>query len=419
MRRLVSFLICAFTVCVTGSVGAMSPGAGATQESVLYSFGGLDGAGPLFGVVGDGAGDLFGSAIFGGSIGHGAIFELTPGGSGYLESLTYNFHGTTDGEKPNGIVRDATGRFFGFTAIGGGGSGGTVFKLDPSNSGYRFTLLYSFGPSFNQRGPLGPPVIGKLGAVYGVTQTGVVFKLTPAGQNYTYSVVYTLPAGNYPQAPLAMDAQGTIYGTTYVGGNPNGCSGGCGEVFKITQTRTGYRVAVIYRFQDRADGFAPFGQLAIDDATGVVYGTTQYGGKGRNNLCGTVFKLTPTSHGYVHEILYSFNGPDGCLPEGRVLIGKGGDLFGTVAIGGRGCGGIGCGVVYELIPSGGGYLHINLYDFLGPSDGAFDGAEPQFTALVQDASGAIYGTTRSGGSKVGCYDGGPAKGCGVVFKIVP
>jgi hypothetical protein len=86
-----------------------------------------------------------------------------------------------------------------------------------------------------------------------------------------------------------------------------------------------------------------------------------------------------------------------------------------------GCAGIGCGVVYELIPVKGGYMHVNLYDFVGPNHGEYDGAEPEWNSMISDASGAIYGTTRSGGSKLSCYDGGPggAKGCGTVFKIVP
>jgi uncharacterized repeat protein (TIGR03803 family) len=84
---------------------------------------------------------------------------------------------------------------------------------------------------------------------------------------------------------------------------------------------------VIYRFQSTADGNSPFGQLTVDNATGIVYGTTEYGGKERHQ-CGTAFKLTPTSHGYVHTTLYNFAGfLDGCLPQGQILIGKSGALL--------------------------------------------------------------------------------------------
>jgi hypothetical protein len=398
-------------------------------ESVLYSFGGPDGAGPLFGVVGDAAGDIFGATVFGGERSIGAIFQLTPGSSGYTESVLYSFRGAEDGDKPTGIVRDAKGDIFGFGAIDGTGGGGTVFELTPATSGYRFRLLYSFGPSFYAGGPVGAAVLGKLGAIYGVTQfggatnSGIVFKLTRSGAGYAFSDIYDFPggAGGYlPQAGLTVGGNGAIYGTTYYGGDMNGCSGGCGEVFRIKPTRAGYVESVIYRFHGSLDGSNPYSRLTIDDATGTVYGTTEYGGTARH-LCGTVFKLAPSAAGYIHSILHSFNGGDGCLPLGKVFIGQNGALFGTADIGGTGCNGIGCGLVYELIPSGNRYVHKTLYEFLGPKHAAFDGAEPEDCALIADGNGAIYGTTRSGGSATQCADGGPggALGCGTVFKVVP
>ena len=56
-----------------------------------------------------------------------------------------------------------------------------------------------------------------------------------------------------------------------------------------------------------------------------------------------------------------------------------------------------------------------VYRFANP----LNGADTENTTLIQDAQGAIYGTTRSGGTQTGCYDGGPggALGCGVVFKL--
>lgn len=418
-------------LCAGSLAGAARANTNAGQESVLYSFGGPDGAGPLYGIIGDGNGDIFGVTVFGGTRSIGTVFELSPGGTGYSESVLYNFRGPQDGDKPTGIVRDADGELFGFTAIDGPGGGGTVFKLAPARSGYRFSLLYAFPSNFYAFGPLGAPVLGKLGGLYGVTQgggignSGIVFKLTPAGKSYTYSAIYSFPggAGGYlPQAGLTSDSHGAIYGTTYYGGYMNQCSNaGCGEVFKITPTATGYRESTLYQFQSSQDGAQPFGVLTVDNNTGDVYGTTEYGGTGRHGGCGTVFKLKRTPAGYKHSILYNFNGQDGCLPEGQVFLGPSGTLFGTVAIGGFGCAGIGCGVVYELVPSGNQYVHSTLYAFAGPNHGAYDGAEPEQTNLIADASGALYGTTRSGGSKLSCGDGGPggALGCGIVFKIVP
>ena len=131
-----------------------------------------------------------------------------------------------------------------------------------------------------------------------------------------------------------------------------------------------------------------------------------------------VYKLAPHGSTYAESVLHSFTGKaDGFLPEGTVLLRSDGTLYGTAASGGGGCHGIGCGSVFELTPAHRGYSFRVVYDFLKP----VNGAEPQQTNLLSDASGALYGTTRSGGSDTNCSDGGPggAHGCGTVFKILP
>ncbi|MFZ1016484.1 MAG: choice-of-anchor tandem repeat GloVer-containing protein, partial [Candidatus Cybelea sp.] len=133
---------------------------------------------------------------------------------------------------------------------------------------------------------------------------------------------------------------------------------------------------------------------------------------------GTLFKLTRKGSIYSNTVLHSFTGKgDGFLPEGTPLLESNGTIYGTAALGGENCHGIGCGTVFEIAPAKSGFSFRVLYAFPRPAKGA----EPQQTHLVTDASGALYGTTRSGGKETNCADGGPggAKGCGVVFKIVP
>ncbi len=115
--------------------------------------------------------------------------------------------------------------------------------------------------------------------------------------------------------------------------------------------------------------------------------------------------------------MHSFTGKDGFLPEGTPLLKSDGTIYGTAALGGKDCHGIGCGTVYEVKPVSSGFSFRAIYEFPRPARGA----EPQQTDLLTDASGALYGTTRSGGKATNCADGGPggATGCGVVFKIVP
>ena len=74
----------------------------------------------------------------------------------------------------------------------------------------------------------------------------------------------------------------------------------------------------------------------------------------------------------------------------------------------------GLGTVFQLTTSGSSYAFKLLYGFRRPSGGS----DPEWSALISDAKGALYGTTRSGGSKLNCNDGGETNGCGTVFKLV-
>jgi hypothetical protein len=109
-------------------------------------------------------------------------------------------------------------------------------------------------------------------------------------------------------------------------------------------------------------------------------------------------------------VLFSFNGGrSGAEPQANVIRDRGGNLFGTTYGGGVNCNGIGCGTVYELkagVSGKNGYVEKVIYRFQGPSH---DGDHP-WAALIEDANGALYGTT----------EGGPSvTGGGTVFKLSP
>jgi uncharacterized repeat protein (TIGR03803 family) len=65
------------------------------QVTVLYTFtGGTDGGLPSSGLIRDGSGNLYGSAVNGGTYGQGVIFKVTPSGK---QTVLHNFSGGTDG----------------------------------------------------------------------------------------------------------------------------------------------------------------------------------------------------------------------------------------------------------------------------------------------------------------------------------
>lgn len=118
-----------------GTVFKLSP---VSSKPVLHSFaGGADGSLPVAGVIADTAGTLYGTTQYGGTSNLGTVFKLDKTGK---ETVLYSFPGGADGASPvAGLVRDAAGNLYG-TAYFGGDSGslcsgvggcGVVFKIAP------------------------------------------------------------------------------------------------------------------------------------------------------------------------------------------------------------------------------------------------------------------------------------------------
>ena len=243
---------------------------------------------------------------------------------------------------------------------------------------------------------------------------GTVYKLTPiSGGGWSYRVIYAFHGGHdgaSPTGTLTLDLAGNLYGTTQ-GGGSNAWSGGCGTVFELAPSSGGgWTENVLYRFSG-TNGQQPYAGLTLD-AAGNIYGTTFVGGSG-NCLggCGVAFELTPSGGQWNETVLYNFTGGnDGAAPVAPMIFDANGNLYGTASTGGVGsCGGATCGVVFELTPSGSGWTENVLYSFKG---GKQDGGSP-LGALVFDPSGNLYGTTSNGGSQA-CNDG-----CGTVFELTP
>jgi uncharacterized repeat protein (TIGR03803 family) len=111
-------------------------------ETVLYSFcsqsGCADGSDPEAGLIMDGAGNLYGTTYSGGSAGfagRGVVFRLAPDGT---ETVLYSFcsqSNCADGSYPEaGLIMDGAGNLYGTTVSGGSTSGagpGVVFMVTP------------------------------------------------------------------------------------------------------------------------------------------------------------------------------------------------------------------------------------------------------------------------------------------------
>jgi uncharacterized repeat protein (TIGR03803 family) len=233
------------------------------------------------------------------------------------------------------------------------------------------------------------------------TGNGTVFKLAPDG---TETLLHAFEGGfygdgDYPDAPLIVDGSGNLFGTTQAGGIDGGCGmNGCGTVFEIAPDGI---ETELYIFNGGNDGASPMSAL-LPDGKGGFYGTASGGGA---NRLGTVFHLSSRGK---ETVLHAFaGGNDGDSPQTGLIEDKAGTMYGTTNRGGGGCADPGCGTVFKIAPDG---TEIVLYAFTGGSDGG-----NPIASLILDKAGHLYGTTEFGGTAGGC--GG--SGCGTVFKLAP
>ena len=247
------------------------------------------------------------------------------------------------------------------------------------------------------------------GALLGVTvdgganRRGTIFQLKPSADGsapWSETILYSFaasPDGSFPSSDLIMDRSGNLYGVTLLGGAKN-----LGAVYRLSPPALQggpWTETVLFSFSG-PDGSSPFGRLLLDK-NGSLYGTTSGGGASQT---GTVFMLTPQSGDvWVEQVLYSFSGgADGGSPEAGVIMDQNGRLFGTASTGGTGR--LSGGTVFRLDPPtnvGAAWTETVLYSF-----GGSDGFRP-LSRLVP-RNGALYGTTSAGG----------LNGTGTVFQLI-
>jgi uncharacterized repeat protein (TIGR03803 family) len=394
----------------------------AQRYTVLHNFqGGDDGSEPAYALTVDSSGKIYGST-FSGDTGTGTIFEFFLQNATWTLNTLYHFTGGLDGAVPYaGVTIGPDGALYGTTAYGGygpcatwgGKTGcGTVFKLQQSGGNWTESVLFYF-----QQGPEGgTPYGGKVifdqaGNMYGTAFSGgggscpvgcgVVYELSPSNGGWTQHVLYTFRGGSgdggAPWAGVTFGPDGSLYGTTEIGGPDN-----AGVIYKLTPSGGGWTESIVYSFRDQEDGAMPFAGITFDRA-GNMFGATSIGGAGNG---GTAFELTPSGSGWNFQTIYSFTGRRSQLANGPVanlIIDDGNNIWG--ATGGDGTNFL--GAVFRLTPTAAGYTYTGLYNFMDLSDGAIPRSN-----LAFDANGNIYGTAANGHNDPNCVGS-----CGVVFQV--
>jgi hypothetical protein len=331
-------VMCAATI----GAFALSLMAHAQTESTLYSFtGGADGATPAGALVPDGNGSYLGVAAAGGSFagpcgntGCGLIFKLSPDGNGgWTESPVYTFSGNLDGATPSGgLTIDGAGNLYGSAEDGGlrprsrckGAlikGCGVIFKLSPNPDGsYAESVVYAFRGAADGYFPLTRVALDAAGSIYGATllggvnNEGGVFQLSPDGSGgWTFKGIHAFDNQNDSSpSDVVIDSAGTLYVSTFNGGltAPICGSQGCGTVIAFTPDGSGGRTLhLVHSFTGHQDGAEPVG-LAVD-AQDNVFGVAAFGGD-RNCLngfgCGTVYEFSRTGPAtWNGNVIYAFH----------------------------------------------------------------------------------------------------------------
>lgn len=383
-----------------GTVFVLAPGSQTPwTKTVIHSFNGNDGAIPGATLTPSTNGSLFGTTEVGGpgsdgsTEGGGTIFEMIPptgSGQPWTETTLYSFpyNYTAPNTIYSGVTLGPNGKIFGTTFSSESGDGGratgSVFELSPSSGAGEWSevTLVNFSKTTAGIQPYGTMIWQKgtlIGPNFetsaGFLACGTIYQVTPpasSGDPWTAAAIYTFgsaPDGCNSQAPLIAGLGGVLYGTTYVGGTGAPCNfppnlvSGCGTVFQLTPPATtggAWSETALYSFTGtNGDGAYPYAGLVLG-TTGVLYGTTSYGGSATTDSsctsngasgCGTIFSLTPpsTSGGaWTETILHTFTGEngDGAIPLAGLALSSTGVLYGTTSAGG----GANVGTVFAIKP---------------------------------------------------------------------
>jgi uncharacterized repeat protein (TIGR03803 family) len=313
-----------------------------------------DGANP-YGGLAVSSNLLYGASRNGGGWGNGTVFALNTDGTGFtnLHSFTAatDVPGigrvNTDGANPEGGLVLSNHTLFGTTVFGGTGGNGAVFALNVDGS--FFTNFHNFTATSGTNGinsdganPYAGLVLSGY-TLFGTSRNGgnwgkgTVFALNTFRTTFTNLHSFTATSGTdntnsdgaNPSAVLLLSGN-TLYGTASSGGGWRE-----GTVFAINTNGTGF--TNLHSFTGGflnglgpipdSDGGSPVGGLVLWSNT--LYGTTQYGGTTNYPFAGsgTVFALNTNGTGFTNLWRFSaistnppYGNTDGAFPEAGLVL---------------------------------------------------------------------------------------------------
>ena len=271
------------------------------NENVLYRFSSeSDGSGVINVSASDEEGNLYGTTTTGGADGAGTVFELTPSGRSWTKTILHNFTGGSDA-SPNQVLVGNDGNLYG-AATGAYPSNGIVFQLTPSGGQWTESILHLFQSA---EGSIPAYLVQDSASnLYGITNSSQapIFTLQKTGSGWVFSEHLSQHSCQPEDLPydflnnLAIDAAGNLYGTGAGGEGDLGGSGkklpgdpGChySYIFKASYASDGWHYQDLDFLLNTV--FPTGGSLALD-TSGNLYGTTIACG---TSSYGTVWQFAP------------------------------------------------------------------------------------------------------------------------------
>jgi uncharacterized repeat protein (TIGR03803 family) len=332
-------------------------------------------------------GTLYGTTFTGGSASGGSVFKINTDGSGFKTLHSFSttlpsFPGTnSDGNRPEGDLTTDGTTLYGTAVYGGTNGNGAIFKINTDGSG--FTVIKTFSATYlgtnnvsgsfinsgtNTDGarPIGGLVLAGstlYGTTYhGGTSNGVVFATQTDGSGYTVLKCFpsingigTNTDGAAPVAGLTLNGD-TLYGVTVGGG-----AAGCGNVFTLKTNGAGF--TDLHDFL-HSDGAFPRDTLLLNGST--LFGTTAAGGISNY---GTIFMIQ--TNGADFTTLGNFYTTVGLQCDSKFVLSSN-TLYGTAADGGSAGNGVvfGLTVLPQIMSDGNFGVQSNAFgfDFTGISN---------------------------------------------------
>jgi hypothetical protein len=403
------------------------------QYSAIYTFNmNYDGSNPYYAdLLAQGPdGNLHGTMPWASIYNRGSSFDYTINGGVAIHPFT-----TSQPYDPSaGLTLGVDGNYYGASIHSTTSSSyGMLFKMSPTVTGAPgvITPVYYFTGGADGTYPYAPPIQGPDGNLYGVTYdsgaTGHVYQIImPApGSTTTLGTVgwhYALPS--LSRAPLILASDGNLYGTYAYGGMTiNGVAAhnsSGGGIFRVTLSGV---FTGVYNIDPsdpnttvnggKGDGCNPWGPV-MQAADGFLYGTASECGTWGG---GVVYKVKLDGTGF--NVIHDFQAADGTAPEGGLVQGSDGFLYGLTTAN---------GAIQQIFIKGGGPLFkvggtlfktdatganfVRLYTLAENTiNGQGSGVQP-FATPTLHTNGLIYGLTELGGtgstgtSNYGTYNNG-------------